>query len=181
MKTTSKISSIIMSLCELIVGILLLVDPVGFTTGIITFLGIVLVIVGIAGAVQYFRTSPEKAAVEQGLTRGLIEVLVGIFFITKNEWFIVTFPLLTVVYGIGTLIMGITKIQWTVDMIRLKAKKWFWAAISAVLTIICAVIILCNPFSSASALWIFIAVALIVEAVVDVVVTIFAKKEDITK
>lgn len=180
MKTKSKINSIIMSLCEIIVGILLLVNPVGFTSGIIVFLGIILGILGVAGIVQYFRTSPEKAMMEQGLTRGLLELLVGIFFITKNKWFIATFPILTVIYGIGTLVLGITKIQLTVDMIRLKVKKWFWAAISAVITILCAGIILYNPFSSTSALWIFIAIALIVEAVIDIVATIFAKSEDKT-
>lgn len=167
-----------MSLCELIVGILLLIDPVGFTTGIIVFLGIVFTVIGIAGVVQYFRTPPERAALEQSLTRGLAGVLVGIFFITESKWFIATFPFLTVVCGIGLLFLGIAKIQQTVDMVRLKIKKWFWAAIGAALTIICAVIVLSNPFAGTSALWIFMAVALIAEAVVDIIVVIFAKTED---
>ncbi|MGN1417618.1 MAG: DUF308 domain-containing protein [Oscillospiraceae bacterium] len=45
------------------------------------------------------------------------------------------------------------------------------------MTIVCAVIIICNPFSSTAALWIFIAVALIVGAIVDIVTVIFAKTE----
>lgn len=177
MKTSSKVSSIVMSLCEVIVGILLLVNPVGFTVGILTFLGITLVVIGFAGVVQYFRDTPEKAAVEQSLTRGFVEILIGLFLIVKNEWFIATFPLLTIIYGVGTLVLGIAKIQWTVDMIRLKVKKWFWEAISAVLTVLFAVIILCNPFSSTSVLWTFVAVTLIIEAVVDVIVVIFARKD----
>lgn len=164
-----------MSLCELTVGILLLINPVGFTTGIIVFLGIVLTLAGVGGVVQYFRTPPEKAALEQSLARGLIEVIVGIFFITESKWLLAAFPFITIIYGIGILLLGISKIQLTVDMIRLKFPKWFWAAISAAITIICAVVILWNPFTGTSALWIFIAVALIVEAVIDIIVLIFSK------
>ncbi|MGN1443044.1 MAG: HdeD family acid-resistance protein [Acutalibacteraceae bacterium] len=178
MKITFKISRIVMSLCEATVGILLLVNPVGFTTGIITFAGVVLTIMGIASIVQYFRLPPVKAAAEKGLMRGLIVAASGIFCIVKSDWFIAVFPLITVIYGVGTLIMGIVKIQWTADMLRLKAEKWYWAAISAALSLICAIIILCNPFSGTKALWIFIAVALIVEAAVDIIVTAFVKTED---
>lgn len=175
MKPLSRAGSIILSLCEAVIGILLLVEPVGFTTGIIIFLGVVLLILGITSIVQYFRTAPELAAAKQGLTQGCIEILAGLFCVLKSGWFIVTFPLLTILYGVGTLVTGIAKVQWTVDKIRLKMKKWIWTALGAILTIACAVIILCNPFSSTTVLWIFIAVILIVEAVIDIIAAIFTK------
>lgn len=178
MKTSSKTSSIILSLCEVIIGILLLVNPIGFTTGIIIFLGAVLFILGIASVVQYFREKPEIASVKRGLTRGCIEMLAGLFCIMKSGWFLATFPLLTILYGIGILVTGITKIQWTVDKIRLKIKNWFWTAISAVLTIVCAIVILCNPFSSTAAVWIFIAVILIAGAIIDII-AVFTKEETV--
>ena len=177
MNMSSKVSSIILSLCEAVVGILLLVNPIGFTTGIIIFLGVVLLIVGIANVVQYFRTAPAIAAVKRGLTRGCIEILLGLFCILKSGWFITTFPILTILYGIVILITGIAKVQWTVDKIRLKMKKWIWTALGAVLTIACAIIILCNPFSSATVLWIFIGVALIVDAIMDIISAIFTKEK----
>ena len=177
MKTSSKASKIILSLCEAIVGILLLVNPVGFTTGIIVFLGLVLCLLGVTSIVQYFREAPEVAAARRSLTLGCMEILAGLFCILKSGWFISTFPLLTILYGIGMLITGITKVQWTVDQIRLKMKKWIWTALSAALTIVCAGIILCNPFSSTAVLWMFIAVILIVEAIVDIIAAIFAKED----
>ncbi|MGN0519323.1 MAG: HdeD family acid-resistance protein [Candidatus Fimenecus sp.] len=175
MRASIKVTRILLSLCEAVVGILLLVNPVGFTTGIIIFLGIGLCILGIADVVQYFRTPPAAAALKQGLTRGCIAILFGLFCILKSEWFISAFPLLTILYGLGTLVLGIAKIQWTIDRIRLKLKRWIWIAVSAVLTIVCAVIILWNPFSSTAVLWMFIAIALIVEAVFDILATIFAR------
>ena len=44
------------------------------------------------------------------------------------------------------------------------------------LTLTFAVLILCNPFSTTAILWTFIAVSLIVEAVVDILTYIFGKK-----
>lgn len=170
-----RVSSIIMSLIEIVVGILLLIDPEGFTVGIITCLGIVLMVAGLVSIVQYFRQPTAAAVLERGLTKGIIGVVAGLFCIIKRHWFIGLFPVIAIIYGIVTLVLGITKIQWTADMIRAKIKKWGWVAVDAVVTILCAVIILCNPFTTAAVLWIFVAVSLIVEAVIDIFVAIFAK------
>ena len=88
----------------------------------------------------------------------------------------VTFPLLTVLYGILTLVSGVSKVQWAVDMLRAKQKYWFVEVISAVLTIICAILILTNPFTSTAFLWTFIGVSMIVEAVVDVIAFFLGRK-----
>lgn len=61
------------------------------------------------------------------------------------------------------------------DLVRNRAEKWFWAGISAAITLICSAVILSNPFTSTVALWTFIAITLIVEAVFDVIVAIFTK------
>lgn len=173
---SSRFSKLILALCELVMGVVLLINPVGFTTAIITILGILLLVAGIVSVLRYFKLEPEVAAQGEAMTQGLLEVIAGLFCILKSDWFIVTFPLLTVLYGVITMVTGIAKIQWTVDLARAKAAKWFWAAISAVVTLICSAVILRNPFSSTAVLWTFIAVTLIVEAVFDVIVAIFAKR-----
>ena len=173
---SSRFSKLILALCELVMGVVLLINPVGFTTAVITIFGILLLAAGIVSALRYFKMEPEVAAQGEMLTQGLLEVIAGLFCILRSDWFIVTFPLLTVLYGVITMVTGIAKIQWTVDLARAKAAKWFWAAISAVVTLVCSAVILRNPFSSTAVLWTFIAVTLIVEAVFDVIVAIFAKR-----
>lgn len=176
MNKNEVISSVIMALCELGIGILLLVDPVGFTTWIFISLGIVLLALGCLGIVSYFRTEPVSAFWRQSLAVGLAEIAAGLFCIFRYNWFIATFPLLTILYGILILMTGFVKIQWTVDMIRLKQSKWYFAGISAVLSVAFAGVILSNPFASTTVLWTFAAVSLIVQAVVDVVALIFRKR-----
>jgi len=166
-----------MSLVEVIIGILLLVNPIGFTSGIIIAFGIVLMIMGISKTVKYFRAEPEEAAVSQILVKGLLTLLAGAFCAFNSHWFVATFPVLTLVYGVVILITGITKVQWTIDIIRMKRSKWFWAAISAAISIVCGVVIITSPFSTTAILWMFIGISLIVEAIFDVIGSIFGNRE----
>ncbi len=178
MKRTSKLGSIILAICEVIVGILLLIDPVSFTKTILSVLGVILIIAGVVCVVQYFRASPLRAAAGKGLARGCMVAALGAFCVANSGWFLAAFPVLTVIYGVGTLISGFVKLQWAVDMLRLKIKKWGLTAIGAVLTIACALVILGNPFRTTAILWMFAGAALILEAVVDLVATILAKPEE---
>ena len=168
--------NLLMCFAELLVGILLLINPIGFTSGIIITLGIILALNGLHCCIRYFREDPEEAAEQGSLVKGLIFLITGLFCAFKSEWFFATFPVLTVIYGVVTLMTGIRKIQWAFDMLRQKQKYWFVEVISAVLTIICAILILTNPFTSTAFLWTFIGVSMIVEAVVDVIAFFLGRK-----
>lgn len=175
-KVNRNFGTIIMCIAELIIGILLLIDPIGFTSGIIILLGVLLIVAGSKNMISYFRTDPEVASHQRYLATGLLLAISGLFCIFKSEWFFVAFPLLTVLYGILILVFGFNKIQWAVDLLRMKQKYWFITLIGALLSLIFAVIVLVNPFASTMTLWMFIAISLIVEAVVDVLSFIFGKK-----
>lgn len=179
MKTLKEnLNGIAICLFELIVGVLLLINPIGFTSGIVMFAGVVMMIHGLIEIVKYFKTNAKEAARGQSLVKGLIAILAGSFCTFKTEWFIVTFPVLTIIYGIVTLLTGIGKIQLTVDMLRQKNKKWFWAAINAVLSIVCAIVIMNSPFSSTAVLWIFTGVSLIIEGIFDIIILIAGGKSE---
>jgi len=168
--------NILSCLAEIIIGILLLINPVGFTAGIIMTLGVVLAVMGVSSVVGYFRAEPEDAAQSSGLMKGLLLVGGAFVCLFKTQWLIAAFPLITVFYGVIILITGISKLQWAVDLLRLKQKYWFVALIGALLSIIFAAVILMNPFASTGILWTFIAISLIVEAVMDILTFIFGRK-----
>ena len=157
--------SILMCVLEILVGVLLLLDPTGFTSAIIIAAGAALILYGVICIVRYFRADAAEGALRQSLFKGLLLLLGGLFCVLRSRWFVDTFPLLTILYGIGLLISGVGKIQWMADMIRFGRKRWYLPAISAVLSLIFAAIILCSP----TALWSFLGIVLIVEAVFDIV------------
>ena len=124
-----------------------------------------LAVLGVLGIVRYFRTEPVRAALEQQLIRGLLMLLLGLFCIFNARWFIATFPVLTMLYGVGLLAVGVAKVQWTVAILCVKVGGWYLPGVSAVVTLVCAVgllLNLCLPWRVGVN-----RVALIVEAVVD--------------
>ena len=120
-----NVSGIVLCLFEALVGILLLINPMGFTSAIITAGGIVILVIGIINIINYFKTPVSQSVLSQSLTKGLIALLAGLFCIFRGDWFIATFPVLTMVYGVVVLIAGLGKIQVAADMFRMKHKKWF--------------------------------------------------------
>lgn len=167
-----KGSTLLMALAELLVGILLFIEPIRFTSGILLGIGFILLVFGVVCLLRYFRTEPVQAALEQNLAKGLVMILLGGFLAFQTERAISLFPLLTHLYGIAILIVGIVKLQQGVDLLRLKLRYWFLAGINAVLAILFAAVILSNPFASTIVLWQVAAISLIVEAVFDVAVMV---------
>ena len=83
-----NLSSMAMSLAEAIIGVLLLINPIAFTSGIIIAFGVVLMITGIHKTIRYFRTEPEEAAVSQTFVKGLLALLAGAFCAFHSHWFL---------------------------------------------------------------------------------------------
>lgn len=171
-----SLSGTAMSIVELVTGILLLINPVGFTSGIIIACGTILALCGIAGIVRYFVTEPEEAAERQMMAKGFVLLLVGGFCALRSEWLVASFPVLTVLYGVGLLLAGLVKIQWTVDMLRLKRRRWLFTLLSAAISLVCGVVIIASPFATAAVLWALLGISLIAEAVLDILAAVFGNK-----
>ncbi|MCM1164757.1 MAG: DUF308 domain-containing protein [Lachnospiraceae bacterium] len=170
--------TVILCVAELVIGVLLLINPVGFTSWIIRLVGIALLVNGLISVIRYFGTEAAEAARQRLLMQGLILLLGGGFCVIDPNWLIAVFPVIALLYGVAILVAGLGKVQMTVDMIRLKVNKWFLSAISALVSIACAAVIITNPFASTVALWMFAGISLIAEAIFDVVVLIVTRRRD---
>lgn len=87
-----------------------------------------------------------------------------------------TFPILTVVYGVVTLLNGLNKLQYAVDLWRLGQRYWYLALTGAALTLLFGAVILANPFATMALLWKFVAIAFLVEAVLDLATLLFSRR-----
>lgn len=170
-----NMNTIVICILEILIGTLLLIDPISFTSMIIIGVGIVLCILGILSILTYFRTAPEEAAKSQKLLKGLLALTLGSFCALNSYWFIHTFPLFTILYGVIMIVAGLGKVQWAVDALRLH-KKWYLPAISALVTLICGILVLNNPFETVELLWRFTGITMILEAVFDIVALVMANK-----
>ena len=159
---------LLVSLLEIVIGIVLLVQPVNFTNLAIIISGILLTMRGVLCFMKYLRAEPKAAIREQNLAKALMLIAAGLFCALDSRWLLNTFNDLSVLYGAAILVMGFFKVQRTVDMLRAHHEKSIWAAGSALMALAVGFVILWNPFSKSAALWIFTGICLLVEAVVDI-------------
>ena len=176
-KKKINMNGIVVCIFEIVVGVLLILNPTAFTNAIVMGAGFALLVIGIINIVKYFKEDPAVAAKGHGLMLGLGAMIAALFCLMKHGWIVATLSLLTIVYGVFILISGLEKVQITVDMIRNKSGKWILPAIGAAIALMCAGIIIWNPFTTAKVVWMFIGITLLVQGVFDGIV-VFAKKKN---
>ena len=165
----ANLPAFILFLAEAAVGALLLVNPIGFTSVIIRAIGIGMAAGGAIWSIKYFRTPAREAAASGMLFCGIVSFLLGLFLITRTQWLITTLTILLAIYALMILFLGILKLQWTVDLIRMKRDRWGLSGISAVIAIIFGALILWNPFKSTEIIWKLAGAALLTQSVIDIV------------
>ncbi len=169
--------NLVISAAEILVGILLLVNPLGFTRVIVRGAGVVLLVLGAIKLIDYYRDSRKEVVVVRSydVTAGIMEVVVGLILLLGVNWLLAAFAALTILYGIFMLVGGVVKLQWAYRYSKMN-RHIDMTVISAAVTIIVAVIIITNPFSTTVLLWKFIGVSLIVTAVIDLIAVYRAQK-----
>ena len=100
---------ILACLLEIVVGILLLINPLSFTAGIILAAGIVMLISGVISIVQYFRADAEEAAAGQCMVKGLAALLAGGFCALRADMLTLSTAWLAVIYGLVVLLAGLSQ------------------------------------------------------------------------
>lgn len=165
---SGRLGNILLLVFEIMVGVLLLVNPTGFTTAIVVGTGILMTIAGVVCATLYFAGEPVTMAARQLLFKGLLLVLAGLLAITQHHLILQAFPILTVMYALAMLVLAAYKVQRMTDMLRVHAGRWYMPAASAALAALLALFILTNPWGATQVVWTFVGISLILEAALEI-------------
>lgn len=166
------VGSAIVILVEFVVGILLLVNPTGFTDRIIMAAGIVLLAMSVFWCISYFREPIQVGMETKNLAKSLMGLMAGIFCVARHDLIISVFPILSVMYGVFLLVHSLYEIQTTIDMARLKLKTWKMSAVFSALTFLLAMLILFNPFGTVIAIWTLVGISYIATAVMNLMILV---------
>ena len=172
---TSKIGNILLCIAEIIVGVLLLVNPDAVTSAFIIGAGAVMILTGIVFCTLYFVGEAEKMVIKQLLFKGLLLIILGVLCVTQYGVLLAALPFVTWVYAIAMLILAAYKVQCTVDILRLSGIRWYFPAISAALAVVLALFILLNPNTAMNIVWGFMGVSIILEAGLEIATIILLK------
>ena len=170
MKKTLKtyLPLVLLILCELAVGVLLFIKPQEFTHAVMIGFGVLLIAVSVFAFVRYFS---DRHAMGSGsvltLFLAILALIVGCACL-----FGVALTLISVavwVYGVILTVAGVFKLATYVERRQSGLCPSVLSLVGAVLSIVLGLFILVNPFGAVDLLWQIAGVALIVEAVFDIV------------
>ena len=174
--------AILMILFELVVGILLFINPQGFTLAVFIIFGSVLMLSALILLLRYLKDSKRAAAEPTGLFRAskltlfcaIVTFVFGAVFAFGSSMLYGFTGLLIIFYGAVMVIKGLFKVS---DYFSLKKEGYGVTALQliiGILSVLLGGLIIFNPFGALEAVFMIAAIYLIVEAVFDIVALILS-------
>ena len=111
--------------------------------------------------------SPAKNEME--IVYGIITIILGIIVITNPKAIASIIP---IVVGLLIVISSATKLQYSLDLKREKNDIWKSTLILSIITLLCGVLLLFNPFKGAEFLAKIIGILILLYAILDMISTI---------
>lgn len=158
----------------ILAGLVLLLFPAATTRMIAYVAAVILILMGTAQIIGYFRYEPGMGRYSGGLVLGIFLILVGLLIYYKAE---VVISIIPVVLGVIIIFSGLAKLQQAIDLARMSAKRWSTVLATALLNLILGGVIVFNPFSTVMTLLRFVGVGLIYSGVSDIIATVYLSRE----
>lgn len=169
--------SLISSGVILVLGLLLFLKSSVTLMGISYIFGGLIIAIGVLAIVRFISNNHSDISNQLNIVYGIICIISGIFFIEKPE---IIGSIIPVVMGIGIIISSSLKIQQSFNLKSLNSSYFFWPFVTALLSLICGVILLFNPFKGAVIITKVIGIFLVMYAILDICNTIVLKKSGVS-
>lgn len=166
-------SFVLTAVLYMLLGIILLIWHETVTEAIGYIIAGGMLVIGGGYVFSYFIKEVDRAMAGHDLVVGLLCVIVGIYAFINVRMVVGIIP---TVLGFAVVFSGLLKVQKAVDAGRAGYVNWPWFLLVAAITCIIGILILADPFETASALIMLIGAGLIISGASDVVVTMFMGK-----
>ena len=170
---TAKIGYLVMSGLLCLLGLILMIYPEMSITVFYYALGAILLAYGIVKIIGYFSKDLYRLAFQFDLAFGVLLVTVGLILLFHPAKVI---SLIHIILGIVIFSDSLFKIQIVIDSKRFGVSTWWLIAAFAVLTGIFGLLVMLNPFESASVIMILLGAALFLEGILSLSVALCAVK-----
>ena len=165
--------SVISSVLLLILGLFLFFKSGATLIAISYFIGAILLAIGIIAIVRFIRNSNKDIFNQLNIVYGVISIIAGLFLITIPEAIGSAIP---IVVGIIVIISSSMKVQQALVLKNIGNKYFLPTLITAILCLVCGVIILFNPFKSAVVVTKIIGLFIAIYAILDLINTVILRK-----
>lgn len=161
------------SLALIAVGILFVAFPASSGLMICYVSGSILCAWGIIKLIMYLRSDIKDVFGSYGLVTSVALIIAGIAVLVRPQFFA---DIIAVVFGCVMIIDGVLKLQYSLDLFRIKAKYWWVVLVLALVLIGVGLLIIFNPVFSTLTLIVFTGVILIFNGISDIIVALYITK-----
>lgn len=169
-----KWSAVLRSVIYCVLGIILILFPDTTARTLCYIGGGAIVVTGVVTLITYLFRDVEDRYYRNDFVMGLIEVLLGLFAIYKAELLISLIPF---ILGIFVVISGFCKLQNGLDVKRMGYDNWYVFVLLAIVNVVFGIVLLWNPFTAATVMFVVIGAGLVFSGVTDLVLTFFVSKQ----
>lgn len=172
MFTLSIFSSIIL----IVIGLLLFLKPDGALKTLAYVIGGLILVFGIFGVARFSKS--EKKGLNFDLVYAILSFIAGLIIIVNYETLMSIIP---IVLGIWIIINSAIKIQYSFYIKSDNSKKWVATLVMSLITLICGMILLFNPFEIVKTVTRVVGLFIIIYAVIDLIESFMLKTKNNVK
>ena len=165
-----KLDIFIVSLVVIIFGALFVTFPSESIDVLCYVFGIAMSVWGVISIISYFLSDKYALFNSYGLVRGIAFLAIGTVVLANPDEVAALF---ISIFGALLIIDGALKLQYAVDLIRVKAQWWQVLMVAAFAVIVLGGIVIFNPFDGQDTQMFFTGIAMIVDGVCDVAMIIY--------
>ncbi len=167
---------LLLFLFEVAVGVFLFTKPESFTKTVIVLFGAVLLIAGIVYLVRYFVEKKKGEENVLSLIVAVVSLCAGIFLAFFPGLIMGIITVMAVIYGVILIVSGIYKIQNYIQDKKVGLPVSKISLLSGILAILLGIVVILFPEGIVVTGWRLTGIAMIVEAVADLVSAIMLFK-----
>ena len=162
--------SIFSSILFIVIGLLLFFKPGDTLKTISYIIGGLILVFGIFGVARFSKS--EKKGLNFDLIYAILSFVAGLIIIFNPEALASIIP---IILGIWIVINSAIKIQYSFYIKSDTSKKWVATLVMSLITLVCGIVLLFNPFKAASYVAQAVGLFIMVYAVIDLVESFMLK------
>lgn len=166
-------SSIISSVVLMILGILLMLQSEATIITISYVIGTLLIALGTLAIIKFIRNTSSEIRNDLDIVYGTVTIILGVIVIYNPQAIASIIP---IIIGIGIVISSATKLQYAFELKANGNSQWKMSMIISIISAICGVVLICNPFKGAVVIMQIIGAFIIVYSILDIISTVTIKK-----
>lgn len=162
-------SSVWSSIALVILGVLLFFFSELTIVSISFVIGGILIAIGVIALLKYINNINKNVKNELDIIYGIGTIILGIIVISNPKAIASIIPF---ILGILMVISSASKIEYSIELKKVNNDLWLSTLIVSLITLVCGVFLIFNPFAGAEFITKLIGIILLVYGIIDIVSTI---------